>query len=160
MTYAHKVLVGMQKVSDIFKDRKNYKIGLTKLEVIHAVYNLKYKSILNYRKEKIDSLWNKIGLIRKHLREGGQMAIVGKYYPRGIELLDNLNGFGKRILKKAEVIYWRCFDMDSATATRDEYDKKARGFIQAGNQITKVVSEQIEQQPILQVLNEGRRNED
>ena len=151
-----KVASGIQKLAQEFQERKNAINGLKKFETIHAIYGIPIKKILVMRTEKINSLWNKITLMRNHLRKLHSMAIISKPFPRGTELNDTINGFGKRMLKKPEQIYWRCFNMDDATGTRDDYDKKARGFINAGNQIVELTNEQIEQKPIMDKLTNNQ----
>ena len=147
-------LKGEASLREIFRDRTNPLLGLTKLELISIYHKIPLRKVLNMKKDNIDKLWDDISYVRKALRKEKLMAIIQIGLDRGVVLTDYIDGLGNRELKSRTVVYYRSIDMDSANQYRARLNKNAMGMIQAGEQVVNIVDEQITQEPVLQVINQ------
>ena len=150
-----KTLKRMDTLREIFKEKTNVFLGLTRDELISEYTNIKLSTILNWNKKKLDKVWDEIRFIKKHLRKERIMAIIYKNMPKGTVLK---NEFGQREIKEPKNIFFRCSSEEDAWKYRGILDKISRSVFEAGEQTTEIVEEEVRQKPILQVVNQSARN--
>jgi hypothetical protein len=152
---ANKTKIRGSSLRDIFIDRKNVFLGLTKFETIAEYHNKKLSTILNYDKKKIDNLWIEIQYIKRYLRKKGIMGIVCERMPRGFTLNDSK--FGNRQLEDGSYVYYSCSTLEDVGKYRGKLDKIAKGFYNAGTEIEEITEQNIEQKPILEAIANAQR---
>jgi len=135
---------------DIFLERNNIFLGLTKWELLAEFYGKKLSTILGYSHEKIEKLWSEIKYIKRYLRKKKIMAIISQRVPRGFTLRDAK--YGERQLEDGQYIYYSCSKVGDALTYRGRLDKVARGFFNAGNEIEEIAENYDKQKEIMQVV--------
>lgn len=155
---ATKTLRKENTLREIFQDRKNVLLGLTKLEVISEFKNVNLATVLRWKKEKIELTWEEIVRVKRILRKEMIMAIVSKQMPRGTGLNDVINGFNKRTLDKTGYVFFRCSSMEDVWSEKDKMDKIAKGVFKAAEQTGEIVERDIEQKPMLLEINQPIRH--
>ena len=153
-----KTLKRQDMIRDIFKDRINVILGLTKLEVISKFKGVALSKVLNWNDKKIDSVWDEVSRVRRMLRKEMILAIVSKQMPRGVTLNDPINGFGSRTLDKTSHVFFRCSSMEDVWAEKAKLDKIAKGVFKSGEQIGDIVEIELKEKPVLIAMNQIARN--
>jgi hypothetical protein len=142
-------------IKQIFQDRINVTLGLTKNEAVALYNNCTLHDVINMRPTARDKIWGEMCRIRKVLRKEGIMAVVAIDMPRGTVLDDRKlkPSFGKRELGDGQTIYHKCMDKQTALYVKSQMDKIARGIVQVEEQVMEITDREIEQKPIMTVMN-------
>lgn len=143
---------------EIFQDRVNVLVGLTKLEVISQFKGVSINTVLRWNKNKIELTWEEIVRVKRILRKEMIMAIVSKQMPRGSNLNDTISGLKNRILDKTSYVFFRCSSMEDVWSEKDKMDKIAKGVFKAAEQTGEIVERDIEQKPMLLEINQPIRH--
>lgn len=130
-------------IQEIFKDRRDYSLGLRKREVISIYKKINYSKVLKLSKEKIDKYWEEISNIRKVLIKEGTMPIITKAFPPQTVLVDRIDNFGDRMLDRRENVYWRASTISDVRDYRAMLDREAKGCHDRGTNATRIVEKGI-----------------
>lgn len=139
---------------EIFKDRSEPLLGLTKFETISLFYRMPLGKVLNLSKDKISQMWTKVMTLKKNLRKEKIIPIIQVALPRGTILNDAVDGLGFRELKSRTIVYYKCNDLDSANTYRSKLNKVAESIYIAGNEIYVLAEEQSNRNKIIEVVNQ------
>lgn len=153
-----KVLKRENSLREIFKERTNAKLGLTKKETIAKYYNFDIRDVLKYEKKKTDSLWKEIHDTKRKLRKERIIAIVPMFMSSGTQLddshLENPISTKPRILGTDNWVYHSCTDKNLALSFRKKNDKIIDGIDKASDDVDEITETGIQQIPVLKVMNE------
>lgn len=151
-----KILKHQNSLIQIFKERTNPLLGLTKKEVIAKYYNYDIQQVIQFKKDKIDALWKEIDDTKYYLRKDKLIAIVPVLMASGTTLNDSSISdpisTKKRVLTATTNVYHSCSDINIAHSIRKRYDKIAEGMIEAGEQVEAITEEGIKNKPIMEVV--------
>ena len=131
----------IEALKNIFQNRTNAGLGLTKNEVIALYQRISIKDVLNMRESSRDAIWHEVQITRKIIRREGIMAIVSVILPRGAVLNDNT--FGRRTLGDSTSIYHKCVDMATAVQVRARVEKIAEGCVKSGDEVVEIAEEEM-----------------
>jgi len=145
---AKKTILKATTLREIFADRKNVFLGLTKSETLSLYYKINLSTILNWDEKKVKQKWQEIKYIKKYLKDKEIIGIIAKQMNRGFVLRGNI--FGERQLENKSHVYFNCTRDDDAWEFRNSQDKIGNGFYKSGEHVTNIA----QQKPIMKIINQ------
>jgi len=134
-----KIMDRKSKITEIFKLRTKYELGLTKFELISVYTGLNKNKILNLTNNELDYIWEEICNVRKVLNKEHLMSITSKAFPKATILNDKFSGFGDRILKDRTFVFWRCSTINDALQRKVYLVTIATGLYKSADDTMKTV---------------------